>query len=566
MRKGYHLSLLILFFSLLILIASFSFSLNILGFSAADAYQRSTQQVNPNLIWNSTFGGTLSDEAYSIVKCQEGGYLIAGSTENDEFTPPALWLIRIDHSGNVLWDQSYSGINVGTRIKVIESQNGFKIVGSTITNNNSHDVILIQISSLGNLLYTRTYGGIGDDCGYSITEVSQGGYVIAGCTNSFGAGEYDFWLIKITQNGVELWNRTYGGPHNDVCYSIIENAFGDFVLAGYTESFGAKDIDILVIRTNSMGESYGERIYGDWGNDICLEVIENEERALLLVGYMELTTGQSSNAILINTYSDGEVNWRCVISDAYSYWGFSIVECHNGGYAIAGSINYKPIALNQPNLLLARISDYGVLLWHRIYGGSGYEIGWSIVQSENQDFVLCGTTTSYGNGNTDVWLIRVMDGGLPSSIFDQFQAPNLTYIGLGVIFAFIVLLGSYTFYRSSKKEISGPWLEPPKGLLRNLFLKKNTTGDLSPVVLDFIKCAKCDALNLRAHLVCWGCGVQLHQCMVCNQPIQKGEKVSYCPWCGRIAHRDHLFKWLETRHFCPYCEKILFGQQVHRGQ
>jgi hypothetical protein len=104
-------------------------------------------------------------------------------------------------------------------------------------------------------LWSETYGGINDDRALSLVATSDGGYAIAGTTDSFGAGGYDFWLVKTDADGNQLWSRTYGGAGNEEAHSLVQTDDGEYMIAGYTDSFGAGSYDFWLVKTERVSDS-----------------------------------------------------------------------------------------------------------------------------------------------------------------------------------------------------------------------------------------------------------------------------------------------------------------------
>jgi hypothetical protein len=101
--------------------------------------------------------------------------------------------------------------------------------------------------------WSRTYGGTNDDKAYALVQTGDGGFAIAGSTDSFGAGGYDFWLVKTDASGNMQWNKTYGGTGDDEAYALVQTGDGGYALAGYTESFGAGHYDFWLVKTDAGG-------------------------------------------------------------------------------------------------------------------------------------------------------------------------------------------------------------------------------------------------------------------------------------------------------------------------
>jgi hypothetical protein len=117
---------------------------------------------------------------------------------------------------------------------------GYALVGSTSSfGAGNNDFWLVKVDGSGKMQWNKTYGGLGDDRAYSMIQTKDGGYALAGYTHSSGAGKDDFWLIKVDPLGKTQWSRTYGGNETDDAYSVVQTRDGGYALAGVSTSFGA---------------------------------------------------------------------------------------------------------------------------------------------------------------------------------------------------------------------------------------------------------------------------------------------------------------------------------------
>jgi len=184
--------------------------------------------------WNRIIGAIYSDEANSAMQTSDGGYIIAGTKGGD------FWLGRTDPEGTEQWNRTFErGTFSADRVKsVLETfDGGYLIAGSTHTCNNwdcPDDFWLVKTNAKGIEKWNRTFGGESSDSLYSFQQTFDGGYILAGDTRSFGTGSSDFWLVKTDNNGIELWNRTFGGADNDRAHSVQQTFDGGFIMAGVT--------------------------------------------------------------------------------------------------------------------------------------------------------------------------------------------------------------------------------------------------------------------------------------------------------------------------------------------
>ena len=138
--------------------------------------------------WNKTYGGTKDDDAEALVQTNDGGYAVAGQTMSSGAGLEDFWLVKTDASGNMQWN--------------------------------------------------KTYGGTSYDEAWALVQTTDGGYALAGRTASFGAGGYDFWLVKTDASGNMQWNKTYGGTNDDFAFALVQTSDGGYALAGCTGSLG----------------------------------------------------------------------------------------------------------------------------------------------------------------------------------------------------------------------------------------------------------------------------------------------------------------------------------------
>ncbi|MDQ3191267.1 MAG: hypothetical protein M3Q58_06720, partial [Bacteroidota bacterium] len=206
--------------------------------------------------WESVFGGNGVDYAYSLAVTDDGGCVAVGSTTSFGGMQANIYVVKVDEKGNKIWEKYFDGAgkDEGWDIRLTNDK-GFIITG--VTNSwgaKFNDVFLLKIDSDGNELWKKLYGGSSVDGGFCVRQTPDGGYAVLGQTHSMGEGLGDFYFFKTDADGNQQWEKTYGGemPEEGRYFSLTND--GGFVLVGKTESFGAGDEDIYVVKTNSSGE------------------------------------------------------------------------------------------------------------------------------------------------------------------------------------------------------------------------------------------------------------------------------------------------------------------------
>jgi len=309
-------------------------------------------------LWTRTYGGRSHDLGQSVQQTSDGGYIIAGSTESFGAGYEDVYLVKTDSSGDTLWTRSYGGSYEDVGYSIRQTSDGGYIIAAYTQSfgAGSTDVYLLKTNSSGDTLWTRTYGGSDCDGSSSVEQTSDGGYIIAGYTESFSAGGYDVYLLKTDSSGDTLWTRTYGGSYDEVGWAVQQTSDGGYITAGYTLSFGAGGYDVYLLKTDPSGDTLWTRTYG----------------------------GRSHE------------------------WGRSVQQTSDAGYIIAG--HTLSFGAGSYDVYLLKTDPSGDTLWTRTYGGSDSDGSLSVRQTSDGGYIIGGFTESFGAGDRDVYLIRAADG------------------------------------------------------------------------------------------------------------------------------------------------------------
>jgi hypothetical protein len=307
------------------------------------------------------------------------------------------------------WARTYGGTNndFGNSIEPT-LDGGYVIAGTTSSfGAGNYDVYLVKLNASGDTIWTRTYGGPGDDEGYFAQQTSDGGYVVAGYTSSFGAGNDDVYLVKTDGAGDTLWTRTYGGTGNDVGYSAQQTSDGGYIVAGYTSSFGAGLDDVYLVKTNGAGDTLWTRTYGGLDVDIGYSVQPTADGGYIIAG-STIYSGAIGYVYVVKTNAAGDTLWTRTYRGDGDVRGYSVQQTADGGYIIAGSIVDSGVT---GYVYLIKTNASGDTLWTRTYGEAQNSEGNSVQQTSDGGYVVAGFATSNGTGGCYVYLIKTNASG-----------------------------------------------------------------------------------------------------------------------------------------------------------
>ena len=265
---------------------------------------------NGNLQWNQSIGKIAKDDfAYSVQQTSDGGYILAGKSNALGDTPSDydFRLVKTDSAGMPLWDRYIDAGNTEVAYSVQQtSDGGYILAGSTYGGFRS-DALLVKTYSNGKVNWSRTFGGTDRDMAYSVRQTSDGGYILAGFTDSYGAGSFDFWLVKTDSNGDEQWNKTFGGIGSEKAKSVWQTSDGGYILAGYTTSYGSGSTDAWLVKTDLNGNEQWNKTFGGTRSDRANSVQQTADGNYILAGETHSYGAGSADVWLIKAGAE-EVN------------------------------------------------------------------------------------------------------------------------------------------------------------------------------------------------------------------------------------------------------------------
>nr|QNR61645.1 hypothetical protein GZ37B2_69 [uncultured archaeon GZfos37B2] len=291
-----------------------------------------------NKVWDKSFGGTDDDVARSVQQTSDGGYIIAGSTGSYDVGGTDVRLVKTDSNGNKVWDKTYGGSGGDLADSVHQtSDGGYILAGSTGSyDTGDWDVWLVKTDFNGNKVWDKTFGGTATDSANSVQQTSDGGYILAGHTGYYGTGEYDFWLVKTDSDGNKVWDKSFGGTDEELASSVHQTSDGGYILAGSTGSYDAGDWDVWLVKTDSSGNKQWDKTFSGTDDDWAFSVRQTSDGGYILAGYTESYGAGSRDLWLVKTDSDGNKVWDKTFGGTSHDWALSVQQTSDGGYILAG--------------------------------------------------------------------------------------------------------------------------------------------------------------------------------------------------------------------------------------
>ena len=240
--------------------------------------------------WNRSWGGTWNDEGFGVVVDSAGNVYVTGVLDNDIASENDIFLVKYDNSGELQWDHTLTvslDDDIGYGLAVDSSDNVYLTGKVYELVNMIGDMILMKYNSAGEQQWNRTWGAAYLDQGLGVTVDSSDDIYITGFTQNFGAGGSDIALVKYDTSGEQLWNRTWGGSMDDVGMGVTVDSYDNVYIAGATESFGAGNSDICLVKYDSSGILKWNLTWGGSMHDAGTSVAVGSSNNIYLTGTTE---------------------------------------------------------------------------------------------------------------------------------------------------------------------------------------------------------------------------------------------------------------------------------------
>lgn len=290
--------------------------------------------------WEKVLGEKNRDVFRSITVAPNGGFVIAGERRPAGGGKSMMWLVKIDDTGETVFEQLFPDNAASAGFDAIESRDGgFVIVGTILDRKGKDtDLRLFKINAKGNILWRRRYGGKrAEAIGKGFQQTADGGYVGAGETASRGKGSTDLWVFKLNARGVAKWRKTYGGAKADGARAIRALGKDGYIVAGYTESKGAGGRDIWVLRLDAKGAVIWDKTFGTPAREDATSIIVTKDGGFLVLGSKSGAGIAADSPWLIKLDGEGKVIWQRSYDATLYGRAAAIRQTRDGGYVIAGS-------------------------------------------------------------------------------------------------------------------------------------------------------------------------------------------------------------------------------------
>jgi hypothetical protein len=346
-----------------------------------------------------TFTGQIGTNDNSTVVSNDDNLIICGNTGSN------LSILKITKTGTQIWRNDFGAGNTSSTSGVTELNGDLFICGKTSRNYSTtkNDILLIKANSSGDTIWTKTYGGIEAEYGTNIIATSDGNILIAGKTESFGAGSFgDIYLVKVNTSGDTLWTASYPDQDQEVPFHLMETQNGEYLVTGTNED-NSQYSELYLLKVSSTGQQLWSKKIGPptwkWG----YSTIELANGDLLTCG--KHTVSGNNQVLVVKTDNAGNLIWEKEFgANNLSEEGNSIKQNSDGTFTITGTC--FDVSTGQTDVILLKIDQNGNQLWFNKFGSAYSDNGVNLIKDSNGDNIISG------NYNGSIFMTRTDNNGV----------------------------------------------------------------------------------------------------------------------------------------------------------
>lgn len=370
----------------------------------------------PIIEWQHPLGGSGVDCAYSIVETSDGGYLSIGHSESDDgdvtFNHGSLdvWITKLDNKGALQWQHSYGGSEADEAYSVKETNDGgYVVAGHSASDDedvNDHlgiggiyDGWIIKIDALGTLEWERSCGwDTSYDYLYSIEPTTDGGYIAIGTTmpNLSTITVYDIWVVKLDPSGAITWQKKYGGPLSDEGWCIHQTDDGGYLLCGKTTLPDAEHG--WVAKIDNLGSIQWEQTYGDTNNGRLYYIDETTDHNVIACGTLATGTARMMDLWVLKIDGAGKTIWSKTYGGSGIDGSHCVHETQDNGYIVSGTTTSNDGDVTGgyegSDAWVLKLTSVGNLEWQKDLGGDYVDEAYDIKETSDGGFIFTGSTLS----------------------------------------------------------------------------------------------------------------------------------------------------------------------------
>lgn len=364
--------------------------------------------------WARSFGGGNDDQLRDVQQTSDGGYIAVGVTSSFGSGGDDVWVVKLNSAGSVQFEKVYGGAGADTGSAVRQTADGGYIVAGRTASFGAGgtDFWVLKLDATGAVQFQKAYGGASSDLGFAVAQTSDGGFIVTGQTNSFGANG-DVWLLKLDSSLNVQFQKAYGGPNPDRAFAVQQTSDGGYALFGTENGQGATADNFWLLKLDSGGAIQLQKSIGAFGTDQSVGGEQTSDGGYILSGLSASFGATGFDAWVVKLDSSGNIQFQKDLTGTNTEQLRIVQQTPDGGYMLQGMT--QSFGAGASDLWLVKLDVSGNVQFQKAYGGLQDESCVGMGLTGDGGAVMVCQTASFGAGLTDGWVVKVgADGSIGS--------------------------------------------------------------------------------------------------------------------------------------------------------
>ncbi len=358
--------------------------------------------------WQTIYGGEEDDIAYGIVALEKGDAAIVGTCKSFGAKRTDICVTRMTSKGEMKWRLWLGGKKKDEGKAISRAADGSILVlghSNSFSSNYDYDLHIAKISLEGKLLWEKDIGGERDEFAGGIAGTDDGGALVVGSTESYGEGDKNVYIAKLDKNGKLLSAHTVGGEKDDVAKALTRTRDGNFVLAGYREIERAGDADFFVMKMDQNGKQIWAETYGGEYEDMLNGVTATVDGGIVAIGSTRSYGSEQSDLTVMKYDAKGKLIWHKIYGFKYYDYGNAVATTRDGGFILAGGTN--SLGKGNHSMYILALDRDGALVWSHVYGDERKDVAHGAARMSDGSIVVVGESNSFKRAK-NFYMIRLV--------------------------------------------------------------------------------------------------------------------------------------------------------------
>ncbi len=358
-------------------------------------------------VWKKTYGGDDGDMAHGIVALGNGDSVLVGTCKSFGAKRTDICVSRMNDKGEMSWRLMLGGEKEDDGKAIIRTADGnLMVLGSTksYAKNYDRDLYVAKITPEGNLIWDQSFGGDRIEFAGGIAETDDGGALVVGDTTSYGKGYKDIYIAKLNENGKMVASYIVGGNKEDSAQALTRTKDGNMVLVGYRENGRAGNTDFFVLKMDQNGKKIWSQTYGGDQSDRLNSVTPTADGGIVATGSTRSYNSENTDMSVMKLNSNGKMLWHKIYGFKYYEYGNAVATTPDGNIMIAGGTS--TLGKGDHSAYLIALDDSGKLVWSHVYGDRGRDTLNAIASIDNRSMIAVGGSDSYSR-STKIYMMKI---------------------------------------------------------------------------------------------------------------------------------------------------------------